>query len=105
MAAGYWRWDTADDAAPAESIARPDLLFVSGAPSPNSLYVRGLARDGLTLGTALSTFLRRQRAAWRLSPVPFERYSGLFDCTEGPAETRQRGPGSDPSPRRYYPSP
>ncbi len=65
VATGYWHWDAA---APAGDITGPDLLVVSGVPSPGGLYVRGLARDGLALGAALSTFLRRQRAAWGLSP-------------------------------------
>jgi hypothetical protein len=84
VATGYWHWAAAGDAAaPAADIERPDLLLVSGVPSAGDLYVRGLARDGLALGAALSTFLRRQRAAWGLSPIPFERYSGLFDPRSG----------------------
>lgn len=80
VATGYWLWDAAGDAAePAADIARPDLLLVSGVPAAGRLYVRGLARDGLALGAALSAFLSRQRAVWGLSPIAFERYSGLFD--------------------------
>lgn len=76
VASGYWRWEAA---APAEDIAGPDVVLVSGVSAPGHLYARGLARDGLALCAALSRFLGRQRAAWGLSPISFERYSGLFD--------------------------
>lgn len=75
VATGYWHWDAAGHAGPGVDIAGPNLLLVSGAPSPGSLYVRGLARDGLSLSMALSGFLRCQRAAWGRSPIPFERYT------------------------------
>jgi urease accessory protein len=75
VTSGYWRWE----AAPTEDIVGPDVVLVSGVPAAGHLYARGLARDGVALCAALSTFLSRQRAAWGLSPIPFERYSGLFD--------------------------
>jgi hypothetical protein len=46
VTAGYWRWDAAESAAAwPEDIAGPELLRVSSAPSPGSLFLRGLARQ------------------------------------------------------------
>jgi hypothetical protein len=75
VTSGYWRWE----AATAQDIVGPDVVLVSGVPAVGHLYARGLARDGVALCAALSGFLGRQRAAWGLSPIAFERYSGLFD--------------------------
>lgn len=75
VATGYWHWDGVASGGSEADIEGPGLLLVSGAPSPGSLYVRGLARDGLALGAALSAFLRRQRAAWGLAPILFDRYT------------------------------
>jgi urease accessory protein len=75
VASGYWHWaDPLQD----RDIVRPDVLLVSGVPSCGHLYVRGLARDGLALRTALHVFLGRHRTAWGLVSVPFERYTGIL---------------------------
>lgn len=76
VASGYWYWD---DAVEDRDITRPELLLVSGVPACGHLYMRGLALDGVALRAALLSFLRRHRAAWGLAPLPFERYTGLFE--------------------------
>ncbi len=85
VASGYWRWEAP---ATAQDIAGPDVVLVSGVPAPGHLYARALARNGMALCAALSRFLGRQRAAWGLSSIPFERYSGL------PGDTSPEKPGA-----------
>ncbi len=75
VTSGYWRWE----ATPAQDIVGPDVVLVSGVPAEGHIYARGLARDSVALCAATSTLVSRLRAAWGLSPIPFERYSSLFD--------------------------
>lgn len=74
LASGYWYWDAAE---PQRDLVEPGLLLVSGVPPHGHRYLRCLAQDGTAMRRALRDFLAAQRTAWRLAPLPFERYTAL----------------------------
>ncbi len=76
VASGFWHWL---DRAECEDYSGPEALLVSGVPAKGQVYLRALARDGLRLQKLVREFLDRQRTAWKLAPVRFERYMGILD--------------------------
>lgn len=74
-ASGYWQWDAA---LPQTQIVERDMTLVTGVPSTGSLYLRGLANDGIAFRRAIREQLACQRAAWRLAPLELERYAPSF---------------------------
>jgi urease accessory protein len=74
-ASGYWHWDGRLEQ---PDVACDGLELVTGQPPHGSLYLRGLAQDGVALRRRVHEILARQRQAWGLSPVDFGRYTNLF---------------------------
>ena len=70
-----WHWDGRLEQ---PDVACDGLELVTGQPPHGSLYLRGLARDGVALRRRVHEILARQRQAWGLSPVDFGRYTNLF---------------------------
>ena len=74
-ASGYWHWDRWLDQ---PDVSCDGLELVTGQPPHGSLYLRGLAWDGVGLRHRVHEILARQRMAWGLSPLDFGRYTNLF---------------------------
>ena len=75
-ASGYWNWD--EIAVDQPDILRDGLELVTGRPPHGSWYLRGLARDGISLRKEIGQLLSCQRRAWGLPVVDFARYTNLF---------------------------
>ena len=75
LASGYWDWGRDVECS---DLSCDGLELLMGRSPYGSLYLRGMAQDGMLLRKKLHEALVRQRKRWDLCPVDFGWYSNLF---------------------------
>jgi urease accessory protein len=72
IASGFWHNVRLSDAA---LTPRGDVLTAFGQSTPESVYLRALAKDGAEIAALTTEAVQAVNAAWGLAPIPLRRFT------------------------------